>query len=150
MLESLGYCGRCGRDIDASYCDHCQFENDPEQRAMLVKDVRAARVRVVPPRAVLVDLDALGLRPWQMKWRLMQAGYRVRSMRIYRSTTKRHRHVVFTVSPRPRTLIEVIALQLLCGSDPAREANNLRRARTPTLPRWAMRTQNRLYHREEV
>jgi hypothetical protein len=124
----------------------------------LARNVRVELVRRVPRSAVLVDLDdGKLLRPSSaIKWfrrtaetikaRLKAAGYQVKSYRAMRS--RRHAHVVVVVEPRPRSLIERIALQLLCGSDPDREANNLRRARTlKRMPGWARKTANVLYER---
>lgn len=115
-------------------------------------------VRKVPKGAVLIDLDdGKLLRPssaiaWfrrierRVKGRLRAAGYQVKSYRAMRS--RRHAHVVVVVKPQPRTLVEIIALQLLCGSDPDREANNLRRAKSlRRMPAWARQTANVLYEK---
>lgn len=78
--------------------------------------------------------------------RLREAGYRVRS--IQAKGSRRHTHLVIWVDPTPKDLIERIALQLLCGSDPNREANNIRRARLlKRMPKWARRTANVLYEK---
>lgn len=74
------------------------------------------------------------------------AGYRVRSVEVVPS--RRHVHAIVRVSPAPGSLLERIALQLLCGSDPNREANNLRRLKVlPLMPGWARKTANVLYEK---
>ncbi len=60
---------------------------------------------------------------------LGRAGYRVRSLSQWRSPSGRGWHLAIEISPRPATAVEVVALQLLAGSDPYREAYNLFRAR---------------------
>lgn len=115
---------------------------------MLAKNVRVEVVRRVPSDAVLVDLDD-GLYPTTLRLtreHLRGAGYRVLSMQVLSS--RRHVHLVIRLKPAPRSLLEKIALQLLCGSDRAREANNLRRARLlRRMPGWARKTANVLYEK---
>lgn len=106
----------------------------------------------MPADAVLVDVD---LTPSAVhnalpvaRERLRAAGYRVRSIMV--APSRRHVHLIIRVIPKPRTLIEKILLQLLCGSDPDREANNLRRAKTlRRMPAWARRTANVLYEKSD-
>lgn len=112
----------------------------------------------MPADAVLVDLDMPhnGRGPsWtpgviyrfkMARERLRAAGYQVKSM--IAKPSRKHVHLIIRVDPKPRTLIERIALQLLCGSDVDREANNLRRAKTlRRMPAWARRTANVLYEK---
>jgi hypothetical protein len=95
---------------------------------------------------VLVDLDSGDLSRAIATDILAGAGYQLLSFKWYRS--RRHRHAVLTVAPKPRSLMERIALQLLCGSDPKREANNIRRARLlKRMPGWARQTANVLYEK---
>lgn len=116
---------------------------------MLARNVRVEVVRKVPADAVLVDFDHDGIYPRglsDMREHLRAAGYRVRSMQVFSS--RRHVHLVIRLKPSPRSLVEKIALQLLCGSDRAREANNLRRARLlRRMPGWARKTANVLYEK---
>lgn len=58
--------------------------------------------------------------------RLDRAGYRCRWMSQERSPSGKGWHVLASVSPLP-TAGEAVALQLLLGSDPGREAANLQR-----------------------
>lgn len=75
--------------------------------------------------------------------RLARAGFRAVWIRVRPSPSGAGRHVVIRVRPRPCSFTEVVALQLLLGSDPMREACNLRRTRTvATMPRWARRHLN--------
>lgn len=115
---------------------------------MLAENVRVELVRRVPKDAVLVDLDYPPRMVEIPKIRALirAAGYRVTSMVL--KPSRRHSHLIVRVLPRPRTLIEKIALQLLCGSDRYREANNIRRARTLSrMPGWARATANVLYEK---
>lgn len=61
--------------------------------------------------------------------RLRRAGYAMVWMSQRRSPGGRGWHIVCEVSPQPLIAEEVVALQACLGSDPAREACNLRRAR---------------------
>lgn len=114
---------------------------------MLAENVRVELVRVVPKDAVLVDLDGFNKHSVLIaRRRLIAAGYRVTSVGV--KPSRRHVHLIVRVLPRPRTLIERILLQALCGSDLEREANNLRRARTlRRMPGWARQTANVLYEK---
>lgn len=64
-----------------------------------------------------------------MGWLLRRAGYRLRWLSQTRSPSGKGWHLEAQVSPTPRRAVEVVALQALLGSDPAREACNLQRAR---------------------
>lgn len=59
-----------------------------------------------------------------------RAGYTVEAVGERRSPGGRGWHLTITVSPRPRSLVEIVALQAILGSDPWREAVTLYRART--------------------
>ena len=61
--------------------------------------------------------------------RLRRAGRRVLRLAEERSPGGHGWHVWVWVSPPPRTAVEVVALQLLLGSDPLREAYYIARAR---------------------
>lgn len=113
----------------------------------MARNVRVEVVRKVPRNAVLVDLDGFGEEhSTTIRERLLLAGYRVRSMEVIPS--RRHVHAIVRVWPTPKSLLERIALQLLCGSDPNREAHNLRRLRVLSkMPKWARMTANVLYER---
>lgn len=76
-----------------------------------------------------VDNHRTRLTHGEMVRRLAWAGYRLRWLRETRSPSGRGLHVVCRVTPLPVTAREVVALQLLLGSDPLREAHNLERAR---------------------
>lgn len=60
--------------------------------------------------------------------RLERAGFRLVWLRRRKSPSGKGWHLVVRVAPRPRSPEAVIALQLLLGSDPSREACNLSRA----------------------
>lgn len=78
-----------------------------------------------------VDIDAgrrlLSLH--RITWLLRRAGYRLQWLSQTRSPSGTGWHLEAQVSPMPRRAVEVVALQVLLGSDPAREACNLQRAR---------------------
>jgi len=78
-----------------------------------------------------VDIDAGRrlLTVHRMMWLLRRAGYRLRWVSQVRSPSGTGWHLEARVSPAPTRAVEVVALQALLGSDPAREACNLQRAR---------------------
>lgn len=61
--------------------------------------------------------------------RLARAGYQRAWITRTRSPSGKGWHVVLAVSPQPTDPREVVALQAVLGSDPAREACNLFRAK---------------------
>jgi len=61
--------------------------------------------------------------------RLQRACRRLVWLSYRRSPSGRGWHLEARVRPGPRSAVEVVALQLLLGSDPKREAHNLNRAR---------------------
>lgn len=78
--------------------------------------------------------------------RLRRAGYRVRWMMERRSPSGEGWHTVLKLRPVPRTPQEVVALQAILGSDPFREACNLRRAnRWEEVPPFMRERWNVLY-----
>lgn len=82
-----------------------------------------------------------------MRWlvrRLHRAGYQPVAFGFRRSPSGRGWHGWWVVSPRPRSRAEVVALQLLLGSDPKREARTLLRSRVRT-PAFARSWWNVLY-----
>lgn len=71
--------------------------------------------------------------------KLKAAGYRLERMWERRSPGGKGWHIGLTVRPRPTSVMEVVALQAILGSDPWRECRTLLRARcyhdTPTFAR---------------
>jgi hypothetical protein len=97
---------------------------------------------------VKLDIDAghLVLRERHMRTRLRRAGFRLVRVTKRRSPSGTGWHLVATVAPRPDRPETVVALQLLLGSDPLREACNLRRARVlDRMPTWARGAWNQLF-----
>jgi len=81
-------------------------------------------------------------------WLLRRAGYRPRCLSQVRSPSGKGWHVEVEVSPQPRSLAELVALQVILGSDRAREACNLHRARMVEqgkVPAWWAKRWNVLY-----
>lgn len=79
---------------------------------------------------VKVDVDqARPLRMAEVARRLVMANRRLVALGQEVSPSGRGVHLWVRVQPSPRTAVEVVALQLLLGSDPRREAYNLNRAR---------------------
>jgi hypothetical protein len=92
------------------------------------------------------DADSEPLTRGLMDWRLRRAGFRIVKLVQRPSPSGKGTHVVVRVSPRPASFETVVALQLLLGSDPMREACNLRRARlVRRMPKWARQHVNVLY-----
>ena len=91
-------------------------------------------------------LDYDGRRPPKLTraaWLLGRAGYRLDWWSECRSPGGKGWHVEAGLRPRPRTCVELVALQAVLGSDPAREACNVTRARMvdrrAVSPWWARR-----------
>jgi len=82
--------------------------------ARLRLDIDAGR-----PRPKLVDICGLCKR----------AGYEVVAMSERRSPGGKGWHLTIDLEPRPRTMVEVVALQAILGSDAWREAVTLYRCR---------------------
>jgi hypothetical protein len=61
--------------------------------------------------------------------RSIRAKVKIVSLAQRRSPSGRGWHVLLNVKPAPKTAMETVALQLLFGSDPYREAYNINRAR---------------------
>lgn len=82
------------------------------------------------PDALRVDVDtARGLGWAELENRLQKAHRLLMWLVERRSPSGRGWHRWIGVWPRPSSAVETVALQLLCGSDPHREAYNLNRAR---------------------
>ena len=80
--------------------------------------------------------------------RLMRAGFEIQEYNRRRSPSGHGWHVIIRLTPAPRDPMEVIALQAICGSDPLREASNVRRVRSlPGLSDWWADKWNVLYGR---
>lgn len=80
---------------------------------------------------VKLDIDSSRKRPTvdAVIRKLDRAGYRLVCMWERRSPGGKGWHIGLTVEPRPRSAVEVVALQAILGSDPWREAVTLQRAR---------------------
>lgn len=77
-----------------------------------------------------VDVDAPRPVPLvELIDRLRRASRRLVWLSQVRSPGGKGWHLEACVTPRPRSAMEVVALQLLLGSDPHREAYNVNRAR---------------------
>ena len=61
--------------------------------------------------------------------RSIRANVKIVSLAQWRSPSGRGWHVLLKVTPAPKTAMETVALQILFGSDPYREAYNINRAR---------------------
>jgi len=99
---------------------------------------------------VKIDIDA-GTAPLsvgRLNTLLARAGYRLRCLSQRQSPSGRGWHIELEVTPRPKTAQETVLLQLLCGSDPGREAYNVTRARavdSGQVPKFWRRRWNVLY-----
>ena len=97
---------------------------------------------------VKLDIDSKLKRPTvnEMVRKLDRAGYRIVTMWERRSPGGKGWHIGLTLSPRPRSAVEVVALQAILGSDPWREAVTLARARVyASTPSFAKSWYNVLY-----
>lgn len=65
----------------------------------------------------------------RLSWLYRRAGFRIVWLSQTRSPGGKGWHLEVQVSPAPRSPTEVVALQCIAGSDIAREACNLNRAR---------------------
>ena len=75
-----------------------------------------------------------------------RAGVTIHWMRQERSRSGRGWHLLVAVSPAIASAMEIVALQAIFGSDPAREANNILRARAlPHVPEFWQTRWNVLY-----
>lgn len=79
-------------------------------------------------RELRIDLDGRRLSLREMMGRLARANRRLVALGECRSPSGRGWHQWIHVRPAPRSALEIVALQLLLGSDPLREAYNLVRA----------------------
>lgn len=98
-----------------------------------------------------LKIDVDGGRPLRLAvlvQRLARARRSMLRMAQRRSPSGKGWHLWVWVRPAPRSAQEVVALQLLCGSDPEREAYNLNRASLVDrgrVPRYWWRRWNVLY-----
>ena len=78
--------------------------------------------------------------------RIERAGYQIRETDMRPSPSGKGFHMLFHVTPRPKSAMEVVALQAICGSDPYREAMQMHRARSfPYAAVWMRNGWNVLY-----
>jgi hypothetical protein len=97
-----------------------------------------------------IDIDR-GRRPLtigRLCWLLRRSGYRVGWYSQTRSPSGHGWHLEIQTVPDVASAVEVTALQVICGSDSAREACNLTRARrvdAGTLDPYWRRRWNVLY-----
>lgn len=98
-----------------------------------------------------IDVDK-GKRPLTLETvsrRLQRAGFRLCWLSQAASPSRGGWHIEIGVSPVPRSAVLVTALQAILGSDPAREACNLQRARMvdgKAVPCWWRERWNVLYN----
>lgn len=93
---------------------------------------------------IKLDIDSGNPLPiMTMIQRAARAGFVLRALCQWRSPSGRGWHLLIEVEPEPMTAMETVALQLLLGSDPNREAYNVNRARQVDAgdvdPYWAER-----------
>jgi hypothetical protein len=84
---------------------------------------------------IKLDYDRPQHPPIRRLCRLLErAGYRPVSMGFRRSPSGKGWHCWIVTEPTPKSLVEVVALQAILGSDPFREAVTLQRARVARGP----------------
>lgn len=96
---------------------------------------------------VKLDIDSYN-RPHlgAIESKLLRGGYVWTAMDVLRSPSGRGWHVLIEVEPRPRSVMEVVALQAILGSDPWREAMQMVRAKAfPMVPDFMRNAWNVLY-----
>lgn len=92
-----------------------------------------------------VDLDDCERPPHVARWAwlMRRAGFRIVWLSQERSPGGKGWHCELALDPEPQAAIEVVALQAVLGSDPAREACNIHRAfmvdSKQVSPRWRKR-----------
>jgi len=79
-------------------------------------------------RELRLDLDGQRLPLVELVRRLARAQRTLVALGERRSPSGRGWHQWLVVRPAPRSALEIVALQLLLGSDPLREAYNLNRS----------------------
>ena len=95
-----------------------------------MQHLAALRYALHDQQALKVDVDTYrGLSLRQLAERLKKNNRRLSWVVERRSPSGRGWHRWVGVQPLPASAVETVALQLLCGSDPHREAYNLNRAR---------------------
>jgi len=103
-----------------------------------------ARPLLAGDRSLLkLDIDKGCERPTLLMLcrRLRRAGYAIKWLSECISPSGKGWHIILDVKPSPVTPQEVVALQAVLGSDPAREACNL--ARANLLPRMSAYARDR-------
>lgn len=88
---------------------------------------------------LMLDIDSLDGPDWlTIQRRIERAGFELVDSYGHRSRTGWHAWIMVDPAPSP---VEAVALQAICGSDPAREACNLARVRVcdEAGPWWAAR-----------
>lgn len=108
--------------------------------------IRRERLRrkMADPTALKVDVDTMRRPSCAALAEMLRKANRMLLWVVERrSPSGRGWHRWVGVWPRPQTAVETVALQLLCGSDPHREAYNLNRARAvdagEVSPYWRAR-----------
>jgi hypothetical protein len=82
----------------------------------------------------------------EMERLLARAGYTVDDTAMRKSPGGNGWHIILELKPRPTSAYEVVALQLLLGSDKNREAVQMHRAKAfRHVPRWMRDMWNVLY-----
>lgn len=103
------------------------IDHDPHLRQITVEEART----LIYGMLVKVDVDhAQPLAMTHLRTRLRHAGYELVLLVQRRSPSGKGWHRWLTVEPKPESAIETVAVQLLAGSDPVREAYCLRRAKS--------------------
>lgn len=94
-----------------------------------------------------LDVDRARCPTWKrLRFILSRGGYGLNGVIARKSPSGKGWHLWIEVTPRPRTRVEVVALQAILGSDPLREAVTLMRAKaTARMPAWADNWWNVLY-----
>lgn len=77
---------------------------------------------------------------------LARAGYETADINFRRSPSGKGWHVILEIEPRPRTPMEVIALEAILGADPFRQAMQINRGKAMLkAPGWMRDAWNVLY-----
>jgi len=112
--------------------------------------LRVARAQAVPVLKLDLDGKQLHTLDW-MRRRLDRANRVLKAWLVEESPSGRGWHQWVIVYPHPTSALEMVALQLLLGSDPLREAYNINRARAVDfsghVPDWWRARWNVFYRR---
>lgn len=80
--------------------------------------------------ALKIDVDRSEPLPIvELLRRSLRANVKIENLAQWRSPSGKGWHILIEVRPAPKTAMEIVALQMLFGSDPYREAYNINRAR---------------------